>query len=71
VKTAREFMQHIADNLDSLADEDVAALIEARDAEIRAEEHEARTALFALERAAHKRELREATAKALRRAGDE
>jgi hypothetical protein len=57
MKPPREFLADLAVLHTDLAKE---ILVAARDADIRAEEHEAREALFALERAAHKKELREA-----------
>jgi hypothetical protein len=64
MKTARE----VAHELMALVEDggDPLGIVERRDAEIRAEEHEARAALFALERAAHKKELREVRAATLR-----
>lgn len=58
MKSAREFVDEI---FEATGDE-METAIEARDAEVRAEEHEARTALFALERAAHKKQLRDVRA---------
>lgn len=62
--TAKSFADYISNAPTEFAEHE----IESRDAAIRAEEHEARQALFALERAAHKRELREVRAAALREA---
>jgi hypothetical protein len=71
MKTAREL---IADMHASAAADptyktpEMAADLEAWAREIRAEEHEARQALFALERAAHRQELREVRVATLREA---
>jgi hypothetical protein len=66
MKPAKQFAREI----DQARGVDILAMVEARDAESRAEEHEAREALFALERAAHKKELREARASVLLEAAE-